>query len=87
MLGALCFGTAFGFPFITWGLFLIFDRDRTWQKKIEKNTSKTALIRTQAWDTRQIIYGSILLIIGIIILFSLVLFNLTAQSLTPVPTP
>lgn len=83
MLGALCFGTVFGFPFIIWGLFLIFDRDRTWQKKIEKNKSKTALIRTQTWDTLQIIYGAILVVIGVVILVALVVFNLAAQSLTP----
>ena len=83
MIGALCFGTVFGFPFITWGLFLIFDRNRTWQKKVEKNKTKEALIRTEIWDRLQIIYGTILIIIGIIILVALVLFNLAAQSLTP----
>jgi len=83
MLGALCFGTVFGFPFITWGLFLIFDRDRTWQKKVEKNKSKTALIRTQTWDTLQIVYGGILVTLGVVILVALVVFNLAAQSLTP----
>lgn len=83
MLGALCFGTVFGFPFITWGLFLIYDRDRTWQKKIERNKSKNALIRTQAWDTRQIIFGTVLMTVGVIILIVLVLFNLATQSISP----
>ncbi len=85
MLGALCFGIVFGFPFITWGLFLMFDRDRTWQKKVERHRSKEALIRTQAWDTRQMIYGAILVAFGVIILFALVVFNLAAQSLSPIP--
>jgi len=84
MLGALCFGTVFGFPFITWGLFLIFDRDRTWQKKIEK--SKNPPKRTPAWDTRQIIYGSVLVILGIVILISLTMFNIAVQSISP-PAP
>ena len=86
MLGALCFGTVFGFPFITWGLFLIFDRDRTWQKKNERHKSKDPLIRKQAWDTRQIIFGSILIAFGVIILVVLILFNLAAQSISP-PAP
>lgn len=84
MLGALCFGTVFGFPFITWGLFLIFDRDRTWQKKIEK--SKKPLQRTSGWDTRQIIYGSLLVIFGTAVLIVLTLFNFAAQSISP-PAP
>lgn len=83
MLGALCFGTVFGFPFITWGLFLMFDRDRTWQKKVEKHQSKDALIRTPSWDTRQMIYGAILITFGVVILVALVSFNLAAQSLSP----
>lgn len=83
MLGALCFGTVFGFPFITWGLFLIFDRDRTWQKKVEKNQSKTPLQRTPTWDTRQIIYGSLLVLFGTVILIALALINFAAQSISP----
>lgn len=83
MLGALCFGTVFGFPFITWGLFLIFDRDRTWQKKVEKNQSKTPLQRTSTWDTRQIIYGSLLVLFGTVILIALALINFAAQSISP----
>jgi len=83
MLGALCFGTVFSFPFITWGLFFIFDRDRTWQKKTEKSKSKEALIRTRAWDTRQIIYGTILVTIGVVVWIALFAINLAAQSLSP----
>ena len=33
MIAAICFGALFGVPFIIWGLILIRDRDRTWQKK------------------------------------------------------
>lgn len=83
MLGALCFGTVFGFPFIVWGLFLAFDRDRTWQKKLEKAKSKTPLVRTKAWDMRQKIYGSILVIIGTALLIGLALINYAAQSISP----
>lgn len=83
MIGALCFGTVFGFPFIAWGLFLIFDRDRTWQKKLAKSKSKKPLDRTPAWDTRQIIYGATLVILGVVILIALILFNLAIQNISP----
>lgn len=86
MLGALCFGTVFGFPFIAWGLFLIFDRDRTWQKKINKSKSNTPVQRTRAWDLRQIIYGTLLVIFGSGVLIAFALFNLAAQSVSP-PAP
>ena len=86
MIGAICFGTVFGFPFIAWGLFLIFDRDRTWQKQLEKSKANTPPKRTSAWDTRQIIYGSILVAFGTIILISLALINLAAQNMSP-PAP
>ena len=81
MLGALCFGTFFGFPFIVWGLFLIFDRDRTWRKQIEKDPNPRE--RTKAWDTRQIIYGSLLVAVGTILFVVLALINFAAQSISP----
>jgi len=86
MLGAICFGTVFGFPFIVWGLFLIFDRDRTWQRKLEKSKSNEPLKRTQAWDTRQIIYGAIMVTVGTAILIALALINFAAQQISP-PAP
>ncbi len=86
MLGALCFGTVFGFPFIAWGMFLMFDRDRTWQRKIEKSKSNEPLTRTKAWDTRQKIYGSVMIFIGTTILIALAVINYAAQQLSP-PAP
>lgn len=86
MLGAICFGTVFGFPFIVWGLFLMFDRDRTWQRKLAKSKTNKPPKRTSAWDMRQKIYGSIMVIIGTVILIALALFNLAAQSVSP-PAP
>lgn len=86
MLGAICFGTVFGFPFITWGLFLMFDRDRTWQKQLEKSKSNTPPKRTPAWDMRQKIHGAVLVTIGTIILVGLVAINLAVQTISP-PAP
>lgn len=83
MVGALCFGTVFGFPFIVWGLFLMFDRDLTWQKKLEKSKSKQLPTRTSAWDKRQKLYGAMLVVFGTAILVSFTLFNLAAQSISP----
>lgn len=86
MLGAICFGTVFGFPFIAWGLLLMFDRDRTWQRKLSRSKASKPLKRTRAWDTRQVIYGSAMVIIGTVILIALALFNLAAQQISP-PAP
>lgn len=86
MIGAICFGTVFGFPFIAWGLFLIFDRDRTWQRKLQKSNSSIPLKRTKAWDSRQILYGTIMVILGTTILVALALINLAVQQISP-PSP
>jgi len=86
MAGAICFGTIFGFPFIVWGLFLMLDRDRTWQRKLNKSKASEPPKRTRAWDTRQIIYGTVMIIIGTTILIALALFNLAAQQISP-PAP
>lgn len=86
MLGAICFGAVFGFPFIAWGLFLMFDRDRTWQKQMEKSKASSPPKRTPAWDMRQRLYGAILIIIGTTLLVGLALINLALQSISP-PAP
>lgn len=84
MIAALCFGALFGLPFIVWGLLLIVDRDRAWQKK--RTRAASPLQRNRAWDIRQIIYGTLLIVFGIAILIALTLFNYAAQSLSP-PAP
>lgn len=84
MIAALCFGALFGFPLIVWGLLLIFDRDRTWQKKLTRAVGP--LQRSRAWDIRQIIYGALLVAFGAAILIALTLFNYAAQGISP-PAP
>ena len=83
MISAICFGAVFGFPFILWGLFLIFDRDRTWQHILAKSKSNTPPKRTRAWDIRQQIYGTLMVIIGTLILLGLTILNFAAQQISP----
>lgn len=84
MIAALCFGALFGLPLIVWGMLLIVDRDRAWQKKLTRADSP--LQRNRAWDIRQIIYGTLLVIFGAVILIALTLFNYAAQGISP-PAP
>ena len=85
MIAALCFGTLFGFPFIIWGLLLIFDRSRTWQKKLAHGTANHPPKRTRAWDIRQIIYGALLVAFGTAVVIAFSLFNYAAQGISPPP--
>ena len=85
MIAALCFGALFGLPFIVWGLLLIFDRSRTWQKKLVHSKANTLPKRTRAWDIRQIIYGTLMVIFGAVIIIALSLFNYAAQNISPPP--
>ncbi len=84
MLGAVCFGAAFGLPFIIWGALLIFDRDRSWQK-LQRRASAPQR-RTPAWDRRQILHGCLLICLGIVLLIALGAFNYLAQGISP-PSP
>lgn len=86
MLGAICFGSIFGLPFIVWGAILIFDRDRTWQRNLQRNFGDSRPQRTPAWDRRQILYGTLLLVFGVIILLLFSAFNYLAQAISP-PSP
>ncbi len=86
MIAALCFGSLFGFPFIAWGIILILDRDRTWRKRLERGREESPPQRTKAWDRRQIIYGSLLILFGIAALALLSALNYLAQSVSP-PAP
>lgn len=85
MIPALCFGAVFGFPFIIWGLLLIFDRGRTWQKKLANSAASHPPKRTRAWDIRQIIYGALLIAFGAAVIIAFSLFNYAAQSISPPP--
>ena len=85
MIAALCFGALFGLPFVIWGLFLIFDRSRSWQKRLARSTSNTPPKRTRAWDIRQIIYGTLMILFGAALIIVLSLFNYAAQSISPPP--
>ena len=86
MIAAICFGALFGVPFIIWGLILIRDRDRTWQKKLQRGKDAVPPQRTRAWDMRQQFYGLLLILFGVIVLLSLSLFNYLAQGISP-PSP
>ncbi len=85
VIAALCFGALFGLPFIVWGLLLIFDRSRTWQKKLVHGKANVIPQRTRAWDIRQIIYGTFMVIFGAVIIIALSLFNYAAQRISPPP--
>lgn len=86
MIAALCFGGIFGCPFIIWGLILIFDRDRSWQKALQRSATDTPIQRTRNWDRRQVIYGALLIAFGVTVLMLLSLFNYLAQGISP-PAP
>lgn len=86
MLAALCFGSFFGLPFIAWGVILIVDRDRTWQRKLQRGPGDSPPRRTRAWDRRQIIYGTLLAAFGAALLLLLSVFNYLAQAISP-PAP
>ena len=86
MIAALCFGAAFGFPFIVWGIILIVDRDRTWQRKLRRAEAGDRLRRTSAWDRRQIMYGILLALFGAAVCVLLATFNFLAQGISP-PAP
>ena len=86
MVAAVCFGSIFGIPFIVWGIILIIDRDRSWQRRLRHARGKVAPRRTGAWDRRQVIYGVLLIIFGGAVLLALTVFNYLAQSISP-PAP
>ena len=85
MIGAICFGAAFGLPFMVWGAILIFDRDRSWQRYAQRYHGE-APQRKPAWDRRQFIYGMLLLIFGATILLLVSAVNYLAQTVSP-PAP
>ncbi len=84
MLGAICFGGIFGLPLIIWGALLIFDRDRSWQKLQTRATAPPR--RTKAWDRRQVVYGCLLVALGLALLISLGTINFLLQAVSP-PAP
>ena len=79
MIGAICFGAAFGLPFVAWGAILIFDRDRSWQRYVQRYQSE-APQRTPAWHRRQIISEVLLLIFGATIIAALQRSQLSGSS-------
>ncbi len=84
MLSAICFGGIFGLPLIIWGALLIFDRDRSWQKLQTRPTPPSR--RTKAWDRRQVVYGCLLVAVGLALLISLGTINYLLQAVSP-PAP
>jgi hypothetical protein len=86
MLAAVCFGTIFGAPFIVWGIILIVDRDRSWQRKVQRSKRGSTPRRSVGWDRRQIAYGTLLVILGLLLLFLFSAFNYLLQSISP-PAP
>lgn len=86
VIAALCFGGIFGGPFIIWGLILVFDRDRSWQKALQRSAGDKPIQRTRDWDRRQVIYGVLLIAFGSTVLMLLGVFNYLAQQISP-PAP
>jgi len=85
VIAALCFGTLFGLPFVIGGLFLIFDRSRSWQKRLARSAANSPPKRTRSWDIRQIIYGTLMILFGTALIIVLSLFNYAVQSISPPP--
>ena len=69
-----------------WGVILIVDRDRTWQRKLERSRADRPPRRTASWDRRQIIYGTVLVMFGVAVFLLFGAFNYLAQSISP-PAP
>lgn len=86
MAAAICFGSIFGLPFIVWGVILVVDRDRSWQRKLQRSRAASPPRRSANWDRRQIIYGLLLAIFGVTVLLLFSAFNFLAQSISP-PSP
>lgn len=86
MIGAICFGAFFGLPFIAWGAILIIDRDRTWQRYLGRYHGEAPPRRMPSWDRRQVLYGTLLVIAGSIILLLFSAFNYLAGAISP-PAP
>lgn len=86
MIAAICFGAIFGFPFIAWGVILICDRERTWQRKQGLAKAGETPQRRPNWDRRQIVYGILLIAIGTTVFLLLAIFNVWAQGISP-PSP
>ena len=61
-------------------------RDRTWQRRLQRAKGVEQLRRTDAWDRRQILYGSLLILFGAIVFILLTAFNYLAQGISP-PSP
>ena len=85
LIPALCFGGAFGLPLIIWGLILIVDRDRSWQRKLRTSRATQPPRRSRAWDRRQILYGSLLMALGLALMALLSALNYLAQGISPPP--
>ena len=81
MFGAMCFGGVFGLPLIIMGALLIFDRDRSWQKLQRRATPPPR--RTRAWDRRQIVYGCLLVALGLALFVGLGTVNFLLQAVSP----
>jgi len=86
MLAALCFGAAFSLPIIVWGLILLLDRDRSWQRHLRRSRSPSPPQRSQAWERRQILLGGLLIFFGAALWLLLAWFNIEAQRVSP-PAP
>ena len=61
--------------FVIWGLILVFDRDRTWQRTVQRSAAEKPLRRSRNWDRRQVVYGVLLTAFGITIIMLLAAFN------------
>ena len=86
VIAAICFGTAFGFPFIVWGIILMATRDRSWQRRLQRAKAGERPRRTSAWDRCQMLYGTLLILFGAIVFILLTAFNFLAQGISP-PAP
>ena len=73
-------------PFVIWGLLLVCDRDRAWQRAIQRSAAEKPLRRSRDWDRRQVVYGVLLIVFGVAILMLLAAFNFLAQAISP-PAP
>lgn len=73
---SFCTGSFFGVPLILWGILLLRDRDRTWEVQRRRNEARGIIRkRTPAWDRRQILYGSLMIFAGAMLIIGLTVFS------------
>lgn len=80
MVNAVAASLILGAPFLLWGYWMIADRDRSWRVQQKRDAERGILReRTPGWDRRQQIYGSMLIVVGLLIMAGFMALNVIYQ--------